>query len=125
MTGATHALLAMRRLPRTRRCLIAAAIILATFALRIAILGFQPGSAYLPFLPMVVLTTVLLGLAPGLCAAAIGWALAVVWFVEPIGGLRIDDWADVAFAVFFPAAAAFAAVVVEVFLSTAALGQEE
>ena len=74
---------------------------------------------------MVVLTTVLLGLAPGLFAAALGWAMAVVWFVEPIGGLRIDDWADVAFAVLFPAGAAFAAVVTEVFVATATAGQEE
>lgn len=124
MTGGSS-LLAMRRLPRGRRCLIAAVVILVTFALRVAILGWQPGAAYLPFLPMVVLTTVLLGLAPGLFAVALGWAMAVVWFVEPVGGWRIADWGDIAFAVLFPAGAAFAAVVTEVFVSTATAGQEE
>jgi K+-sensing histidine kinase KdpD len=112
-------LLAMRRLPQARRCLVAAVVVLVTFALRVAILGLQPGAAYLPLLPIIVLTTVLLGLAPGLFAAALGWAMAVVWFVEPVGGLRIKDWGDVAIAVFFPAAAAFTAVVVEVFIRVA------
>lgn len=119
------ALLAMRRLPLVRRCSIAAVVILLAFALRVGIVGWQPGAAYLPFLPLIIMATVMLGLGPGLFAAALGWALAVVWFVEPIGGLRIADWGDVAFAIFFPAVAAFAAVVAEVVVSTATTGQEE
>jgi K+-sensing histidine kinase KdpD len=118
-----HSALAMRRLTLPLRCVIAAGVSLAAFALRIAVGGWDAGSAYVPFLPVVVIATLLLGLAPGLLAAALGWVLAVVWFVEPVGGFRIDDWQDIAFAIFFPAAAAFAAVVAEVFL--AASGAED
>jgi K+-sensing histidine kinase KdpD len=116
--------LAMRHLPALRRCAIAAGMILAAFALRAAIGGFQAGAAHLPFLPVVILATVLLGLGPGLLAAAFGWALAVIWFVEPVGGLRIDDWEDIALAVYFPAVAAFAAVVAEVFVAASGVGDE-
>lgn len=125
MTGAgMTGLLALRRLRLPYRCAIATAVILAAFALRVAIGGWQPGFPFLPFLPAVITATVALGLAPGLLAAALGWALAVVWFVEPVGGLMIDDWADLAFAVFFPAAAAFAAVVAEVFLQASGIESE-
>ncbi|WP_203073159.1 DUF4118 domain-containing protein [Falsiroseomonas ponticola] len=118
------ALLALRRLALPRRCLLAIAVILAAFALRAAVGGWHPGFPFLPFLPAVVLATVALGLGPGLLTAVLGWALAVIFFVEPVGRPAIDDWADLAFAVFFPAAAAFAAVVVEVFLAAAGIEAE-
>ena len=113
--------LALRRLSLASRCVIAAGAVLATFLLRVAIIGWQPGSAYLPFLPVVMLSTLLLGLLPGLVAAGLGWLSSVIWFVPPVGGLAIEDWQDLAFAVFFPAAAAFAAVMVEVFLAASGI----
>lgn len=56
---------------------------------------------------------VLLGLPLGLLTADLGWALAMVGFVEPAHGLRIGDWENVALTIFFPGTATFMTVAVE------------
>jgi hypothetical protein len=76
--------------------------------------GWEPGYAYAPFVPVIVLATVTLGLIPGLVALLLGWLLAIYSFVEPVGLLSLDDWDDVAYAIMFPAVAACVSVLIEV-----------
>jgi K+-sensing histidine kinase KdpD len=107
--------LEFRRLPLVLRCLIAADLTLVAWLLRVDLFGWEPGFAYAPFVPVIVLATAMLGLIPGLVASLLGWLLAIYSFVEPVGLLSLDDWDDVVYAIMFPAVAAFVAVLIEVF----------
>lgn len=117
-------LLALRRQSLPGRCATAIVLVLVVLVGRLAVIGAGTGTAYVPFVPAVIGATLLLGLLPGLLAAAFSWATAVFWFVEPVGSFYVSDWTDVAFALFFPAAAAAAAVAVEAFLAAAGIEED-
>jgi K+-sensing histidine kinase KdpD len=115
MAGAmASAMLRLRRASPAWRFVIAAALILVAFTLRVAVGGWETGHAYVAFLPVIVLGTLLLGVLPGLATAAMGWLLGVYFFVEPARTLAVADPGDLALAVLFPAICAFAVVAVEV-----------
>ena len=65
-------------------------------------LGAEPGYPYLTFFAAVLLAAVLFGRRVGLLATAAATALALWFFVAPVGGLRVEDprdaWAALAFA---------------------------
>ena len=81
----------------------AAALLLgAALAARFALVGPEPGYPYLTFFAAVLLAAVLFGRRVGLLATAAATALALWFFVPPVGSLRIEDprdaWAALAFA---------------------------
>jgi PAS domain S-box-containing protein len=69
---------------------------------RLALLGAEPGYPYLTFPVAVLLAAVLFGRWTGVLATAAATALALWFFVPPVGSLRIEDprdaWAALAFA---------------------------
>ena len=81
----------------------AAALLLgAALAARFALAGAEPGYPYLTFFAAVLLAAVLFGRWAGVLATAAATALALWFFVPPVGSLRIEDprdaWAALAFA---------------------------
>ncbi|MBP0447687.1 DUF4118 domain-containing protein [Roseomonas sp. SSH11] len=119
MAGAmASAMLALRRASPASHFAIAAGLVLVAFALRVAIGGWEPGHAYVAFLPVIVFGTLLLRALPGLTAAVMGWALGVYFFVEPVRTLAVNDSGDLFVAVVFPAICACAVVGVEIVRST-------
>jgi two-component sensor histidine kinase/PAS domain-containing protein len=80
----------------------AALLLAAALAARFALAGAEPGYPYLTFFVAVLLAAVLFGRWVGLLATAAAVALALWFFVPPLGSLRIEDprdaWAALAFA---------------------------
>ena len=80
----------------------AALLLGAALAARFALAGAEPGYPYLTFFAAVLLAAVLFGRSVGLLSTVAATALAVWFFVPPVGGLRIADprdaWAALAFA---------------------------
>jgi PAS domain S-box-containing protein len=80
----------------------AALLLGAAHGARFALLGAEPGYPYLTFFAAVLLAAVLFGGWVGLLATAAATALALWFFVPPVGSLRIEDtrdaWAALAFA---------------------------
>ena len=112
------AMLVLRRASLAWRFAIAAGLVLVAFALRVAIGGWEPGHAYIAFLPVIVFGTLLLRALPGLTAALMGWALGVYFFVEPARTLAVNEPGDLFVAVVFPAICACAVVGVEIVRSS-------
>jgi hypothetical protein len=80
----------------------AALLLAAALASRFALAGAESGYPYLTFFASVLLAAVLFGRRIGLLATAAATALAVWFFVPPVGSLRVEDprdaWAAPAFA---------------------------
>jgi two-component sensor histidine kinase/PAS domain-containing protein len=80
----------------------AALLLGAALATRFALAGAESGYPYLTFFAAVLLAAVLFGRRVGLLVTAAATALAVWFFVRPVGSLRVDDprdaWAALAFA---------------------------
>jgi PAS domain S-box-containing protein len=80
----------------------AALLLGAALAARFALAGAEPGYPYLTFFAAVLLSAVLFGRRVGLLATAAATALALWFFVPPVGGLGVADprdaWAALAFA---------------------------
>jgi PAS domain-containing protein len=80
----------------------AALLLAAALVARFALAGAEPGYPYLTFFAAVLLAAVLFGRWIGVLATAAATALALWFFVPPVGSLRVDDprdaWAALAFA---------------------------
>lgn len=114
MAGAmASAILILRRASLAWRFAIAAGLILVAFALRVTVGGWETGLAYVAFLPVIPVGTLLLGALPGLTTASMGWLLGVYFFVEPARTLAVNDPGDLLMAVLFVPICAFAVVAVE------------
>lgn len=111
---------ALRRVPLAGRCAIAAGFILAAFALRVAVGGWETGHAYAAFVPVILLGTLFLGALPGLAATAAGWLLGLYFFVEPAWTWAVADANDVAMALLFPTACVFIVATYEAIRSMSA-----
>ncbi|MGG5891192.1 DUF4118 domain-containing protein, partial [Falsiroseomonas sp. HC035] len=78
-----------------------ALLLLAGLGTRFALIGSEPGYPYLTFFVPVMLAAVLFGHLVGFIATAASTALAVWFFVPPVGSLRIDDPHDAGAALAF------------------------
>ncbi len=80
----------------------AALLLAAALVARFALAGAEPGYPYLTFFAAVLLAAVLFGRWTGFLATVAATALAVWFFVPPVGAFRMDDprdaWAALAFA---------------------------
>jgi PAS domain-containing protein len=80
----------------------AALLLGAALAARFVLAGAESGYPYLTFFAAVLLAAVLFGRRVGLLATAAATALALWFFVAPVGDLRVEDprdaWAALAFA---------------------------
>jgi PAS domain-containing protein len=79
-----------------------ALLLLTALAARFALAGAEPGYPYLTFFGAVLLAAALFGRWVGLLGTAAATALALWFFVPPVGSLRVEDprdaWAALAFA---------------------------
>ncbi len=90
-----------RAWPLWARLGAAALLLAAALAARFALAGAEPSYPYVTFFAGVLLAAVLFGRRVGLLATAAATALALWFFVPPVGSLRIEDprdaWAALAF----------------------------
>lgn len=99
--------------PRPLRICCGLAITLVLLCGQWLMLEHSARAGYAAVLLAVFVASIAGGLSAGLASAVAGWLLVILFWVEPVGGFRIDDWQDLA--------AAILLVGLSVFLSVAAV----
>lgn len=95
---------------------IAAALAAVGFLLRLPFSHILGSAApYITFYPAIMLAAIIGGLGPGLLATAVSSLFVIVMILPPIGGIRIDNDADIIALVLFLLMGAFMSTVAELY----------
>lgn len=108
------------RAPRLLRICGGLAVTLALLLGQWLMLEHSARAGYAAVLLAVFLSSITGGLSAGLASAAAGWVLVVLFWIEPVGGFRIDDWQDLAAAILLVGLSGFLSVAAVILRTIAA-----
>lgn len=103
----------LRPLPHLVSYGAAAAVVLAVYVLCLVFPVLRSADPFLPFLPAIILNTLVLDRGAGIASIVLSATLATLWLAEPVGSLSINEPGKLACLVLFGVIAVAIAAIIE------------